>query len=217
MNNHTIKSHDTAKGNEPDNRDNMKGRQVSPLRAYKRSPALSNSTWYKGILCSQMAGTADNNGAFDTIISRMRRGTEPPPHVHSREDEFFYILSGEVRVYADGEVFQVTAGECVYLPCRKPHAFVITSDEAHIIITITPGAFFEAISKMNAPAERMEIPPDADTITYATADLTETMTVFEQYGIRLLTPDEIHAEMPQYPLPVDVQGYRETALTSRSR
>jgi hypothetical protein len=62
---------------------------MSTLRAYKRSPALSNSTWYKGILVSQMAGTADNNGAFDLVISKMRRGTEPPPHVHSREDEFF--------------------------------------------------------------------------------------------------------------------------------
>jgi glyoxylate utilization-related uncharacterized protein len=129
----------------------------------------------------------------------MRRGTEPPPHVHSREDEFFYMLSGEMRVYVDGEIFQLTAGECMYLPRRKPHAFVITSDEAHLIFTITPGGFFDAISKMNAPAERMEVPTDGDTVTYATADLTNTMKVFEEYGIRLLTPDEIHAEMPQYP------------------
>lgn len=44
--------------------------------------------WYKGILVSEMAGTADNNGAFDVLVSKMRRGTEPPPYVHSREDEF---------------------------------------------------------------------------------------------------------------------------------
>src|SRR6516225_9609881 len=56
---------------------------------YKRSPALTNSTWYKGMLHSQMAGTADNNGAFDFVISIILRGTQPPPHVHSREDEFF--------------------------------------------------------------------------------------------------------------------------------
>jgi mannose-6-phosphate isomerase-like protein (cupin superfamily) len=115
------------------------GLPMSTPRAYKRSPSLSNSTWYKGILGSQMAGTADNNGAFDTIISKMRRGTEPPPHVHSREDEFFYILSGELSVYVDGEVFEVAAGECMCLPRRKPHAFLITSDETHLIATITPG------------------------------------------------------------------------------
>src|SRR5258708_38300099 len=53
---------------------------------------------------------------------------------------------------------------------------------------------------MNAPAERMEVPADADIVTYANADLTETIKVFEQYGVRLLSPDEIRAEMPQSPL-----------------
>jgi hypothetical protein len=52
------------------------GQQLSSPRAYKRSPALTNSTWYKGMLHSQMAGTADNNGAFDFVISKIRRGTE---------------------------------------------------------------------------------------------------------------------------------------------
>ena len=178
----------------------MEGQQLSTPRAYKRSPALSNSTWYKGILASQMAGAADNDGAFDLVIAKMRRGTEPPPHVHSREDEFFYILSGEMRVYTDGEVFQVTAEECMFLPRGKPHAFLVTSDEIHLIVLITPGGFNDAINKMNAPAERMEVPADADVVTYANADLTDTIKVFEQFGVRLLSPDEIRAEMPQYPL-----------------
>lgn len=83
-----------------------------------------------------MAGTADNGGAFDLVIAKMRRGTEPQPHVHSREDEFFYILSGEMKVYADGEVFQVTAGECMFLPRGKSHAWLITSDESGTIFKI---------------------------------------------------------------------------------
>ena len=173
---------------------------MSTLRAYKRSPALSNSTWYKGILASQMAGPADNNGAFDFVISKIRRGTEPPPHVHSREDEFLYVLSGEMRAYVDGEVFALTAGECMFLPNRRPHAWLITSQEAHVILLVVPGGFLDAINKMNAPAERMEVPTDVDTVTYANADLTETFKVFEQHGIRFLTADEIHTEMPQYPL-----------------
>jgi hypothetical protein len=53
---------------------------------------------------------------------------------------------------------------------------------------------------MNAPAERMEVPTEVDTVTYATADLTQTIKVFEQHGIRFLTAEEIHREMPQYPL-----------------
>ena len=176
--------------------------EVPPLiapRAYKRSPALDNSTWYKSILVSQMAGTADNHGAFDLLISKMRAGTEPPPHIHSREHEFLYLLSGEMKFFADGEVFQVTAGECMFLPRRKPHAFLVTSAEVHVIFFATPGGFLDAINKMNAPAERMEVPAHGDAETYADVDLTETIKVFEQYGIRFLTPDEIRAEMPEYP------------------
>ena len=178
----------------------MEVQELSTLKAYKRSPALTNSTWYKGMLHSQMAGTADNNGEFDFVISRIRRGTEPPPHVHSREDEFFYVFSGEISVYVDGEVFTVTAGECMFLPRRKPHAWVITSEAIHLITLITPGGFNEALIKMSAPAERMEVPTDADTVTYANADLTETIKVHEEYGVRLLTPEEIRIEMPEYPL-----------------
>ena len=161
---------------------------------------MTNSTWCKGILVSQMAGTTDNNGAFDLIISKMRRGTEPPPHVHSQEDELFYILSGEMRVYVDGEVFSVTAGECMFLPRRKPHAFRITSEEVHNIALLVPGGFPDAVNKMNAPAERMDVPTDLDTVTYANADLTDTIKLFEQYGVRFLTADEIRTKMPEYPL-----------------
>jgi quercetin dioxygenase-like cupin family protein len=68
------------------------------MQAYKRFPALENSTWYKGILVSQLAGGSDTGGAFDLVESKMKKGTEPPPHIHDREDELFYILAGEIRV-----------------------------------------------------------------------------------------------------------------------
>jgi quercetin dioxygenase-like cupin family protein len=162
-----------------------------------------------------MAAPADNNGAFDFVISKIRWGTEPPPHVHAREDEFFYVFSGEMRVYVDGEVFAVTAGECMFLPRRRPHAWLITSEEAHVILLILPGGYHEAFSKMSAPAERMEVPTEVDTVTYATADLTEMVKVFEQYGARFLTAEEIRTEMPQYPLPpCALQSHRRMALDS---
>jgi quercetin dioxygenase-like cupin family protein len=178
----------------------MDVQQQSGLKAYKRSPALSNSTWYKGILVSQMAGPADNNGAFDLVVSKMRQGTEPPPHVHSREDEFFYILSGGLKVYVDGSVFQVSAGECVFLPRHTPHAWLLTSEEIHLIGLISPGGFSDALNKMNAPALRLELPSDENTETYANVDLTETSKVFEQFGLKFLTPEEIRAVMPEYPV-----------------
>ena len=55
-----------------------------------------------------------------------------------------------------------------------------------------------AINDMGAPAEKMEIPAD-DAVTYTTANLEGTMRIFEQYGIRLLTPEEIARQMPEFP------------------
>ena len=180
---------------------NESGEQPSnEFRAYKRSPELGNSRWYKGFLYSVMAGSSDTNGVFNLAVAKMRPGTEPPPHVHTREDEFLYVLSGELRAYSDGNVFSLTAGECIFLPRRKPHAWLITSDEVKVILVATPGGFYNAFKQMSVPSERMDLPASQDTETYATADLTETIKVFEQYGIRLLTPDEIRAEMPQFPL-----------------
>jgi hypothetical protein len=46
----------------------------------------------------------------------------------------------------------------------------------------------------------MELPADAETLTYTTADLTRTIMLLEEGGVRLLTPDEIRSQMPEYPV-----------------
>ena len=171
--------------------------ELQTMQAYKRSASLENSAWYKGLLISQLAGGSDTDGAFDLVESKMRKGTEPPPHIHDREDELFYILSGEIKVFVDGQVFSVAAGESVFLPKKVPHAYLIQSDECHVLALMTPGGFLNAINKMNAPARTMEIPSDMET--YATSDLTATMAMFMKYGVRMLLPGEIAKELPGYP------------------
>ena len=168
--------------------------------AFKRAPTVEMSTWYKGILTSTLASERDTGGAFDLVVSHMRRGTEPPPHVHEHEHEFFYVLEGTVDVYVGAECFRATAGECVFLPKRRPHAFKIQSPEIRMLVLIVPGGFLSAINRMAAPAEKLEIPPDGAQLTYATADLEETMKVFDKYGVRILSPDEIPRELPAFPL-----------------
>src|SRR5215469_6258457 len=64
---HYVAFHNTRQ-RDGEKENTMEVQEASTLKAYKRSPALTNSTWYKGMLHSQMAGTADNNGAFDFVI-----------------------------------------------------------------------------------------------------------------------------------------------------
>jgi quercetin dioxygenase-like cupin family protein len=169
---------------------------MKTMRAYKRAAALENSTSYKGLLINQLAGNSDTDGAFDLVESQMKKGTEPPPHIHEREDELFYILEGKIQVFADGQVFSVGAGESVFLPKRIPHAYLIETEKCHVLALMTPGEFLNAINKRNAPVRTMQIPSDMET--YATADLAATMEVFTKYGGRFLSPEEIAEQLPEY-------------------
>jgi mannose-6-phosphate isomerase-like protein (cupin superfamily) len=97
------------------------------LEAFKRAPFLSLSQWENGNLTTNLAEKKDTNGAYLLVEAMLAPGTEPPPHVHTREDEFFYVLEGEFDVYIGKEAFKVGTGECVFLPRFRPHAFVIRS------------------------------------------------------------------------------------------
>jgi hypothetical protein len=68
-----------------------------------------------------------------------------------------------------------------------------------MLVLITPGGFIKSLARMAAPAEKMEIP--SDSVTYATADLEETMKIFLKHGVRFLSPEEIANEMPAFPSP----------------
>ena len=172
---------------------------TAAIKAFKRAPSVETSTWYKGILISNLATDHDTGGAFEFVITKMKQGTEPPPHVHEREDEMFYVLDGVLDVYVGAECLRATAGECVFLPKRQPHAFKIHSREIHMLVLMTPGGFLNATATMAIPAQNLDIPPD-DGITYATVDLGATIKVFAGYGVRFLTPEEIGRELSAFPL-----------------
>jgi len=66
---------------------------------------------------------------------------------------------------------------------------------------LTHGGFMKAVAPVAAPAEKMEIP--SDSVTYATANLDETMKIFLKHGLRFLSPDEIARQTPAFPLHVN--------------
>src|SRR5262245_31290366 len=104
-----------------------------PSKAFKRAPSLELSKWYLGNLTTNLAEMRDTDGTFFLVEALLAPGTEPPPHVHSREDELFYVLEGEFDVYVGEEAFTVEAGECVFLPKFKPHAFLIRSPRLRML------------------------------------------------------------------------------------
>jgi quercetin dioxygenase-like cupin family protein len=49
-------------------------------------------------------------GAFFLAEAMLAPGTEPPGHVHSREDVLLYVLEGELDAYVGEEAFDITMG-----------------------------------------------------------------------------------------------------------
>jgi mannose-6-phosphate isomerase-like protein (cupin superfamily) len=169
----------------------------SPLKAFKRAKSLELSKWYMGSLTTNLAEHKDTNGAFCLVEATLVPGNEPPPHVHSREDELFYVLEGAFDVYVGEEAFKMGTGECIFLPKFKPHAFVIRSPRLRMLTLFTPGGLEEAFRSMNSPAQNLELPTGA--LTYSTADLKHATQRLSEYGVRLLAPDEVADQLPLYP------------------
>ena len=167
------------------------------LRAFKRAPALGLSQWENGNLTTNLAETKDTKGAFLLVEAMLAPGTEPPPHVHAREDELFYVLEGEFDVYVGKDTFKMKAGECVFMPRFRPHAFVIRSPRLRVLALFTPAGLEEVFRPWSTPAQRLELPVGA--VTYSTGDLKEVAQRLSEYGARFLSPDEIAEQMPLYP------------------
>src|SRR3954465_11118302 len=70
-----------------------------------------------------LATGEDTGGRYALWEAMVPPGGGPPPHVHSREEEGFYVLEGEVTFRAGDDRLVATAGMFVNMPVGTPHAF----------------------------------------------------------------------------------------------
>ena len=88
---------------------------------------------------------SDTGGAMALFHLVAPRLSGPPLHVHSREDETFYVLKGELVFEIDGVRSTVGAGGTVFLTRGVPHRYQnFNAEDAELLIAVTPGASFEA-------------------------------------------------------------------------
>jgi quercetin dioxygenase-like cupin family protein len=85
------------------------------------------------------ATAAETGGAFILMEDRMEGGKVTPFHSHPNEDEAIYVLEGELLVDIEGEQHRVGQGGFVFVPRGVAHAFMVTSQTAHVLALQTPG------------------------------------------------------------------------------
>jgi mannose-6-phosphate isomerase-like protein (cupin superfamily) len=175
--------------------------QASPI-AYARAVNVESTIQYMGSLMTFLAKGSETGGRFALMEFRTKCGNEPPPHVHEREHELYFVLEGTMRFYCEDKVLDVGAGDVVFLPQGKAHAFACTSNVVRTLI------FVQATGKdavgldnyflaMGEPATSMVLPESA--VTYAIDDPEHAIQVGVRTGIRILSPSESQSALPQYP------------------
>ena len=135
---------------------------------------------------TQIRSTAETTGGAFGLIEHwvMPTGFASPYHTHSREDETFYVLEGEIAFVCGGKWLKAGPGAFVYGPRDIAHGFrVVGHSAARMLLMCTPGGFERFVLEQTTPLSAPPSPPDMNRL----------MTLAGKYGI------EIHGPLPQEP------------------
>jgi quercetin dioxygenase-like cupin family protein len=121
----------------------------------------------------------DTAGALTAFELSARPQTGPFLHVHHREDEWYYVLSGEFLFKAGGEAQTLLPGASIWLPRGIPHVWANTSStDAKIILVCQPGGFEKFFEEMGS---------ELATVDSARAQ-NKMKGVMAKYGMELIGP-----------------------------
>ena len=137
--------------------------------------------WSLGTLMTMRATAEQTGGAFSLMEERLPRGAEPPPHVHRREDEAFYVLEGYLTVRVGDEVFPAGSGSFLFCPRDVPHLLTVESDEVRMLTLCTPGGVEKLFVELGEPARSRTLPPDGEG-----PDVERVIALAAHYGAEVL-------------------------------
>ncbi len=103
------------------------------------------------IIKARTETTAGSLTLLENVIPSLQG---PPLHVHAREDEAWYVLTGHFRFRADDDLLDAPAGSFVFVPRGTRHCFQnISGEDGRILVLFTPSGmerFFEEHAKVPA-------------------------------------------------------------------
>lgn len=170
---------------------------TSELAPIAHAAGQGEALWAFGGLATIKADAASTDGRVFVTEQYAPRGAGSPLHIHRREDEWFYVLEGELTFWVGGRVITASAGAFVYGPRDVAHTFVVSSETARFLLVTEPGDFGEFMRAASQPAERLEIPP-APT---EPPDLMALIQLAADHGIEIIGPPgipEATDEMPRF-------------------
>ena len=134
-----------------------------------------------------LATGRETNGKYALWEALVPPGGGPPPHVHSREEEGFYVLEGEITFTVNGDQIVAKAGTFVNMPVGTPHSFRNASDHtARMLITVAPAGLEVMFFEVGVPLAEGALTAAPPT----TEEIEKLLAVAPSYGIEILGPGQ---------------------------
>ena len=108
-------------------------------------------------------------------------GGGPPPHIHSREEESFYVLEGEITFQIDDERIVAKAGTFANMPVGSLHSFRNNTDTlARMIVSVAPAGLEKMFFEVGQPVAFGQQPPPPSK-----AEIDRLLAAAPRYGIEI--------------------------------
>ena len=138
--------------------------------------------WIVGDTMTLKATGQSTGGQLVMLENLTAPGGGPPPHIHTREDEFFYVLDGTFEIRIGDDVHRAGPGGFAYVRRGTVHNFRNTADTpSRILIGFTPSGmdgFFREAGR--AALDDGPAPPFDDD------EIARTVAAAPHYGVELV-------------------------------
>jgi quercetin dioxygenase-like cupin family protein len=115
--------------------------------------------WFGSNLFEFLVPSDSTGGQMSVFRCTAPAGFGPPRHIHTREDEVFHLLEGDVCFEIDGRRQVAGPGTTVWMPRGVPHGFRVESPVATMLGIISPGDYEHLFRSLGVPATARTVPP----------------------------------------------------------
>ena len=138
-------------------------------RLVHRPVATGPAYWGPGDHYTFLVTGEESGGAYFAMEALVPPGGGPPPHIHTREDETFYLLEGQIEFLLDDESVVAGPGDFVNVPRGTVHRFQNTGPEtARLVLTFTPAGiehwFEETLERAPNEIADEDVPDNAEEV-----------------------------------------------------
>jgi quercetin dioxygenase-like cupin family protein len=150
-----------------------------------RNPGEGRTIAVVGDVYRFLATGEDTGGKYALWETIVPPGGGPPPHVHSREEEGFYVLEGEFTFLVGDGRLVAGPGTFVNMPVGTQHTFKNeTGRPARMLISVAPAGLERMFFEVGQP-----VPAGAWTAPPPTREETDKLlAVAPRYGIEIKPP-----------------------------